>query len=111
MKTKMNNTTPAAVDGQPVPNAGYVKRQGLLAASLAFTLAGRPHLDLFHQNLDIPPKCPMTIRFTPSPVAFAFYGADALATSKVVVMDAKLFVRSKRVCPELIMAHWHTRLC
>jgi hypothetical protein len=101
----MNNVTLTAQQGQPDPNPGWVARRKIIAQSREFTLIGRPHLDLFHQNLDLPPECPMTIRFTPSASAFAFMGTVAFAAVKVTLMEAKLLVRTKRVCPELILAH------
>ena len=77
----------------------------MILQSRTVTLVGRPHLDLFHQNLDLPPGCPMVIRFTPSTSAFAFIGANAHAAVKVTLVEAKLYVRTKQVCPELILAH------
>ena len=62
-------------------------------------------MDLFHQNLDLPPGCPMTIRFAPSSTPFAFIGTGAHVGVKVILMGATLLVRTKRVCPELILAH------
>jgi hypothetical protein len=62
-------------------------------------------VDIFHQNLDIPPGCDITVKFTPSPLAFAFIGADAHAAVKVLMLDTKLYVRTKRACPELVLAH------
>ena len=101
----MNNVTLAAQQGQPDPNPGWVARRKMIAASRVFTLIGRPHLDLFHQNLDLPPGCPMNIKFIPSASAFAFIGTGAFAAVKVTLMAARLLVRTKRVCPELILAH------
>jgi hypothetical protein len=101
----MNNVTLTAQQGQPDPNPGWLARRKMIAQSRVLTLIGRPHLDLFHQNLDLPPGCPMTIKFTPSASAFAFIGAGAFAGVKVTLMSARLLVRTKRVCPELILAH------
>jgi hypothetical protein len=100
----MNNITLAVQANQPDPNSGFVERRRTILQSRAFTLIGRPHVDLFHQNLDIPPDCKMVIRFTPSPVVFAFIGANAHAGIKVVVLEAALHVRTKRACPELVLA-------
>jgi hypothetical protein len=76
-----------------------------MAGSRVFTLIGRPHLGLIHKNLDLPPGCPMTIKFTPSASAFVFIGTGAFAGVKVTLMAARMLVRTKRVCPELILAH------
>ena len=101
----MNNVTLTAQQGQPDPNPGWIARRKMIAASRVFTLIGRPHLDLFHQNLDIPPGCPMSIKFTPSSTPFAFIGGPAFAGVKVTLMKARMLIRTKRVCPELILAH------
>ena len=103
--TRMNAITLAVVQGQADPNTGFVARRSIILQSRPFTLIGRPHVDLFHQNLNIPPDCKMTIRFTPSPVEFAFIGANAHAGVKVVVLEAAMHVRTKKACPELILAH------
>ena len=102
---RMSNVTLAPQQGQPAPNEGFLARKKLILQSRTFTLVGRPHLDLFHQNLDIPPGCTIDIKFTPSPVAFAFTGAAAHAAVKVSVMATRLYVRTKKVCPELVLAH------
>jgi len=101
----MNNATFVGAQGQPDPNAGFIARQKLISGSRTYTLVGRPHLDLFHQALDIPPDCPMTIKFNPAPVAFSFIGLIAHAAVRVLVMAATLYVRTKLACPELILAH------
>jgi hypothetical protein len=62
----MNSVASTAVDGQSDQNPGWAARRKLMAASRVFTLIVRPHLDLFHQDLDLLPGCPMTIRFTPA---------------------------------------------
>lgn len=86
------------------PNSGFVERQKLVAGSRTFTLCGRLHADLFHQPLDIPPNCELTVTMTPSAPEFSIMEAAA-GKSKYVLMDAKLFIRTKQVCPELIVAH------
>jgi hypothetical protein len=85
-------------------NSGFVERRKLVLGSRAFTLVGRLHDDLFHQSLDIPPDCTITVKLVPSPTAFALMEA-ANGTDKFVLFDAKLFVRTKKVCPELVVAH------
>jgi hypothetical protein len=100
---QMENLTLAVASGVN-PNSGFVTRQKLVASSRVFTLVGRPHVDLFHQNLDMPPNCPISIKFTPSPRAFSLMEANN-GTDKFVLVEAKLFVRTKQVNPELVLAH------
>jgi hypothetical protein len=101
----MNSVALAVQQGQPDPNPGWIERRKTILQSRTVTLIGRPHLDMFHQNLDLPPGCPMIIRFTPSTSAFAFIGAIAHLAVKVTLVQATLYVRTKQVCPELILAH------
>jgi hypothetical protein len=85
-------------------NSGFVARNKLAAGSPTVVLLGRPHADLFHQPLDLPPNCGLTLKLTPSPAAFHLMEIDT-GTSKVVLLEARLFVRTKKVAPELVLAH------
>jgi hypothetical protein len=88
--------------GQESP--AFLKAVKLAQSSPTVVLIGRPHVDLFHQPLDLPPNCGLTLRLTPSPTAFHLMEA-ANGTSKVVLLEARLFVRTKKVSPELVLAH------
>jgi ribonucleoside-diphosphate reductase beta chain len=85
-------------------NSGRMARKKLAASSPTVVLCGRPHVDLFHQPLDLPPNCGVTLKLTPSPTAFHLIEA-ANGTTKVVLLEARLFVRTKKVAPELVLAH------
>ena len=85
-------------------NTGFVARQKLAGSSPAVILVGRPHVDLFHQPLDLPPNCGLTLKLTPSPTAFHLMEAGT-GSSKVLLLEARLFVRTKKVAPELVLAH------
>jgi len=93
-----------ATSGSTTPNPAFVERNRSIAESRSITLVGRLHADLFHQNLDIPPNCPINIRLTPSESGFVLMAARD-ATFKLVIESARLYVRSKQVVPDLIMAH------
>lgn len=86
------------------PNAAFVKRNSLIAGSRNCTLIGRLHASLFNQDLDIPPNCPMLITLTPHSNSFVL-SAVATATYKFSIVSACLHVRSKKVIPDLVMAH------
>jgi hypothetical protein len=85
-------------------NPAFVARNKLIKASREVTLVGRPHADIFHQNLDIPPSCPILLKLTRNADPFVLMAA-ADATFKVTITAAKMFIRSKVVAPELILAH------
>ena len=93
-----------ATTGGVDPNPQFVQRHAAIADSRVYTLVGRPHADIFHQNLDIPPECSVDITLTPSESKFALM-AIAAATFKLVIISAKLYVRSKLVATDLVMAH------
>ena len=86
------------------PSPSFLTRRSHIEESRIYTLVGRPHADIFHQNLDIRPNCKIDITLTPSESKFALMAA-ATAPYKLMITSAKLFVRSKVVAPELILAH------
>jgi hypothetical protein len=101
---RMNNITIAEAANQPAPNSGFMTRRAMISTSKVIELVGRPHVDLFHQNLDIPPQCNMHIKFTFNPNTFVLMAAQN-STFKVHVMAARMYIRTKKVSPDLILAH------
>lgn len=93
----------ATASGSTTPNAAFVERKKLFSDGI-ITIAGRPHIDLFHQELDIPPGCSMQLRFTRSDDKFVLMAAEN-ATYKFKINSLKLRVRTKKVDPGLILAH------
>lgn len=93
----------AAASGTTAANPAFVERKKLFANGVT-TLAGRPHLDLFHQELDIPPGCKVLLRFTRSDDKFALMAAET-AEYKFKISSLKLRVKTKKVDPALILAH------
>ena len=87
-----------------VANTGFAARVKAAPESASWVLIGRPHVDLFHQALDLPPNCGLTLKLTPSTSAFHIMEVQD-GTSKVVLLEARLFVRTKKVAPELVLAH------
>lgn len=87
-----------------VANNGFLARRNMIKSSRVLTLIGRPHVDLFHQPLDIPPDVTITVKLTPSPAAFSLMETST-GTSKWVLQDAKMFIRTKKVDTALIVAH------
>jgi hypothetical protein len=90
--------------GTDIANSGLVGRIASSKTSAEWVLVGRPHVDLFHQPLDLPPNCGLTLKLTPSSSAFHIMEAST-GTSKVILLEARLFVRTKKVAPELVLAH------
>ncbi len=101
---KMNNvvltdtTTPANV------NKGFVERNRWCAESKQMKFVGRLHSDLFHQPLDIPDNVKIEIKMDQYPDTKVLMAA-ATVTSKIVIMSARLLVRSKRLASDLVLAH------
>ena len=91
-----------AVDGSA--NTGFVARQKWVNLSKVMTLVGRPHSDLFHQELDIPAEVSLALKLTMNKDKFALMAA-AGATFAIEVLDVRWFVRTKKVAPSLSTAH------
>lgn len=85
-------------------NPAFKERARRVARSRLVTLVGRPHADLFHQDKDIPPDCPVKIHFTLASPEFFLMGA-ADSRFKFQVVKALLHVRSKKVSTDLVLAH------
>ena len=89
-------------------NTGFKSRSRKIARSRTFTLIGRPHLDLFHQDKDIPPGCDLLLRLIPAPNAFVVKKpANVNEGFRIVIRSARLWLRTKEVSPSLLLAHEH----
>ena len=91
-------------------NTGLGTREQNYRASRAVRFIGRPHLDLFHQEKLLPGGVDMKLRFIPHKAPFVILNAAATAevpqkNLKVSISSAKLYIRTKKVSPSLIMAH------
>lgn len=88
------------------PNLGHKSRAARFAESASVTLIGRPHLDLFHQDKDLPPGVRIALRFIPSATDFVLKrAADNAAAFRLKILSLKLWVRTKEVSPSLLLAH------
>lgn len=87
-------------------NLGFKTRAARFAQSRIETLIGRPHLDLFHQDKDIPPGVRIMLRFIPAPNAFVVKKpVGAGEDYRLRIMTIKLWVRTKEVSPSLLLSH------
>lgn len=87
-------------------NDGFKRRAARFAESHVVTLTGRLHLDLFHQDKDIPPNCSMKIRLIPQTHAFFVKKlANVDQNLQIRIRSARLFMRQKEVSPSLLLAH------
>lgn len=86
-------------------NAGFVARNKWISgANTVLTLVGRPHADIFHQDLDIPAGVSISLKFIPNDVKFALQAANG-ATFKLEPVEQRFYVRSKKLSPEAVAAH------
>ena len=91
-------------------NTGHTARGVRFGNSATVTLMGRLHLDLFHQDKCIPGNVPIKIRLIPSGNSFVLNsvaptGQNAQENYKMVITSARLYVRTKKVSPSLVLAH------
>ena len=89
-------------------NLGLRSRAACFARSRGVTLIGRPHLDLFHQEKLIPSNIDLKLRFIPHKSSFllktAAPGDHAQHNYRIILSNARLFIRTKEISMNLIMA-------
>jgi hypothetical protein len=85
-------------------NKGFLARQKWMANDKTLVLMGRPHADIFHQDLDIPDNVNIRLTFSPNEHKFALMAAAA-ATFKLELTGARLFVRTKKLSENARAAH------
>lgn len=85
-------------------NSAFVKRNAWIAGSKTMKLVGRLHTDMFHQPLDLPDKVKITIKLDQNQDSKILMAAAA-STHKVSILSARLLVRSKKLSPDLSLAH------
>ena len=87
-------------------NEGFKARAAKFSRSNSVVLFGRPHLDLFHQDKDIPPKCPIFLRLIPAQTNFFLKKAPAENVNyQLEIQQVRLWVRTKELSPSLQLAH------
>ena len=92
-------------------NQALGTRAGWFAGSRVFTLIGRPHLDLFHQEKLIPANIDMKLRLIPNTHPFLLKNPAPVDVQhpqvnyKIHIASARLFIRTKEISPNLILAH------
>ena len=87
-------------------NEGHIERAERFSESSIVVLTGRPHLDLFHQDKDIPPGCPMTLRLIPASTNFFIKKPAAHAINyRFDIVSVRFWVRTKELTPSLQLAH------
>jgi hypothetical protein len=99
--------TAAAAEGNKAAvlvNSGFIKRNSWCKASKQMKLVGRLHTDLFHQPLDIPDNVKIEIKLEQNPDSKILLAA-AGATFQLLLVSARLLVRSKRLSSDLVLAH------
>jgi hypothetical protein len=85
-------------------NTAFVKRNAWIKCSKTMKLVGRLHADMFHQPLDMPDKVKISIKLDQNEDKKILMGAATL-THKVSILSARLLVRSKKLSPDLSLAH------
>ena len=87
-------------------NQGFIERVNKFSDSKLVVLNGRPHLDLFHQDKDIPPGCPIFIRLIPAAANFFLKRPEAnQAQYRLQIINIRLWIRTKELAPSLQLAH------
>ena len=103
------NDTPGHLDdfrqSDPGHNDGFKKRAQQWRGSRTVTLIGRPRVDLFHQNLNIPHSCSIQMDFLPVNQVFFINRteADRDHQYRYEIHSARLCVRRKQVSPNFCL--------
>jgi hypothetical protein len=80
------------------------RHKWICGADMVLTLFGRPHGDLFHQDLDIPDNVDISLKFIPNDVKFVLNCATG-STFKLEPVEQRFYARSKRLAPEIVEVH------
>ena len=87
-------------------NIGFKERAARFGNSAQVTLIGRPHLDLFHQDKNIPPLCDLRFRFIPVAQDFLIKKPQANNDAyRLRIQSLKLWMRTKEVSASFQLAH------
>jgi hypothetical protein len=91
-------------------NTGLGERATRFNQSAVVNLMGRLHLDLFHQDKTMPGNVPIRIRLIPQNSRFLLKTAAPDANHpqenfKILITSARLYVRTKKLSPQLVLAH------
>ena len=85
-------------------NPGFVARHNSIAGGAVLTLIGRPHADIFHRDLDIPPGVTISLKFNPNDTKFVLHAASG-STYKLEPVEQRFYVRTKKLSQDAIDAH------
>lgn len=85
-------------------NEGLKERAKWCKESKVMHLMGRPHVDLFSCDKDIPPNIDIKLRLVPNKPQFNLMATSDSAKYKYSIAYAKFVVRTKEMSPDVILA-------
>ena len=86
-------------------NTGLVARHNWFALSRVVRFLFRPHLDLFHQDSDLPPNTDIRIRFIPNPSAFCLMATDNATAFQMRITSIRLWLRTREMSSQCLLNH------
>jgi len=86
-------------------NVGLVARRAWIHQSRTVRFLFRPHLDLFHQDADIPPNTDIRLRLIPSRNSFCLLANVGDIAYRVHIVSTRLWLRTREVTPSCLLAH------
>ena len=92
-------------NGNQGANVGLIARHAWLAISRNVRFIFRPHLDLFHQDADIPPNTDIRIRLIPARNSFFLMAAGNDVAYRLQIRNIRLWLRTREVNAACLIEH------
>ena len=95
----------AITNGHQGANAGLLARHAWITTSRNVRFIFRPHLDLFHQDADIPPNTDIRIRLIPARDSFFLMAAANDIAYRLQIRNIRFWIRTREVSAACLIGH------
>jgi len=95
----------AVTNGHQGANTGLLARHAWIAASRNVRFIFRPHLDLFHQDADIPPNTDIRIRLIPARDSFYLMAVANDIGYRLQIRNIRFWIRTREVSAACLIGH------
>ena len=92
-------------NGHAGNNAGLITRAGWFAGSRVVRFLFQPHLDMFHQDSDIPPNTDIRIRLIPHRAAFYLMAGVNNIAYRIIITNMRIWLRTREVTSSCLLLH------
>ena len=95
----------AATDGHAGANEGLVARKAWITESRNIRFLFRPHLDLFHQDADIPTNTDIKIRLIPARDTFFLMAGVNNIAYHLQIRNIRFWLRTREISAACLLTH------